>query len=464
MKRGLKITMALILVLALLGGCAPKTKEEIKIKNSVETNEGDRIQTQQNTSKTYSATPTPIETWAPYEYESMVNTIEPAEGSERFFNNLPDVPEGESIYDTTYLDFAFDTFKACCSKDKDENVLISPASLLFATELAASGANGETLDEINSVLFQGLSNEEAASYATAYYDKLNELSEGKLMIANGAFINSKYGNAVYQDYLDFVQQGYGAQIQTIDESSESVDLINRWISWNTRDKIPQIVDEIDPSTVMLLVNALSFESGWDEVVGTVDWEFYNSKGEVDEITMISSDENVYSSTKKMEGFIKYYHGNKFAFVGILPYDNEISANEFMQDFTADDYREFMNNIEYEKFDLLLPEFSYEYSNENIAGIFDEMGMHKAFIQGEADFSNTGNIDSIFISSIVHKTFIEVNREGTKVSAVTVVHEETYSAPPSISLDRPFVYMIVDTETMTPLFIGTVNSIDYQFPG
>ena len=93
-----------------------------------------------------------------------------------------------------------------------------------------------------------------------------------------------------------------------------------------------------------------------------------------------------------------------------------------------------------------------------------MGMHKAFIQGEADFSNTGNIDSIFISSIVHKTFIEVNREGTKVSAVTVVHEETYSAPPSISLDRPFVYMIVDTETMTPLFIGTVNSIDYQFPG
>ena len=459
MKRGLKITMALILVLALLGGCAPKNQEDETVTSLAP----DYSQHQQITEDEYSATPTPIETWAPYEYESMVKTIEPAEGSERFFNNLPDVPEGQSIYDTTYLDFAFNTFKACCT-DKDENVLISPASLMFATELAASGANGETLDEINSVLFSGLSNEEAASYATSYYEKLNELSNGKLMIANGAFINSEYGDSVYQDYLDFVQQGYGAQIQTIDSSSESVDLINRWVSWNTRDKIPQIVDNIDPSTVMILVNALSFESAWDKVEGTVDWEFYNSQGEIDYITMIDSEETAYSSTKKMEGFIKYYHGGDFAFVGILPYDNQISANEFMQDFTADDYREFFNNIEYEKFDLLLPEFSYEYSNENIAGIFEKMGMHKAFIQGEADFSNTGNIEDIFISSIVHKTFIEVNREGTKVSAATVVHEETYSMPTTLYLDRPFVYMIIDNKTKTPLFIGTVNSIDYHFPG
>ncbi|MBO7451560.1 MAG: hypothetical protein J6U54_14435 [Clostridiales bacterium] len=461
MKKAFKTATALLLVLALLGGCTSNTH-----KREDDDSKGHPDIYQETTKPTaidpYS-TPSPVETWAPYEYESLVNTIEPVEGNEKIFDNLSDIPEGQSIYDTAYLDFAFNSFKACCT-DRDENILISPASLLFSMELSASGANGETLDEINAVLFPGLSNEEAASYATSYYEKLNMLSEGHLMIANGAFINSEYGDSVYQDYLDFVQQRYGAQIQTVDSSPESVDLINRWVSWNTRDKIPEIVNEIDPSQVMLLVNALTFESGWMSVNDVEEGIFYNSLGEYDAVTYVTSEEYVYSSTPKVQGFIKYYSGGDFAFVGISPYDTSVSANEFMQDFTADDYREFIDNIENEKFDCMLPEFSYDYSNDDFVGIFDDMGVHKAFIPGEADFSNTGNIDGMYLSAVVHKTFIEVNREGTKVSATTTVSNQTYSAPPSVCLDHPFVYMIIDTETMVPLFIGTVNSIDYQFQG
>ena len=459
MKRGLKITTAVVLVLALLGGCAPKAEETETVFPS------DSYQTE----PTYTRPkPEPVETWAPYEFEAKAGTIEPVEGAERYFNNLPDVPEGQSIYDTTYLDFAFNTFKACCT-DKDENVLISPASLLFALELSACGADGETLNEINSALFPGLSNEEALSMSLSYYEKLNDLSEGKLLIANGVFINSEYGDSVYKDYLDLVEQGFGAQIQTIDSSSESVDLVNRWVYWNTRGMIPKIMDEIDPSQIMLIVNALTFESAWTRFYEESDIEynekFLNSKGEKDKVNMLESCESGYFETDKAVGFMKYYHDYNFAFIVMLPVDDSISANEFIQNFTSDDYREFINSMEIDDIECHFPEFSYEYTNENMIEVFYNMGIQKVFSPGEADLSNTSDIEGLYVSSFLHKTFIEVNRQGTWAAAVTTSGTAIYSAPPpSLWINRPFVYMIVDTETMTPLFIGTVNSIDYRFEG
>lgn len=459
MKRGLKVTMALILVLALLGGCAPVT-EETRTTYPIDTcYENDTLYTYPE--------PEPVETWAPYEFESKVDTIEPIEGEGKVFNNLSNEPLEQSIYDTAYLDYVFNTFKNCCT-DKDENVMISPASLLFALELSACGADGETLDEINSALFPGLSNEEALSISLSYYEMLNEFSEGKLLIANGVFLNSEYGDAVYKDYLDFVEQKFGAQIQTIDSSSESVDLVNRWVSWNTRGMIPEIIEEIDPSQVMLIVNALTFESAWGRLYEDCDIEdnlyFHNSKGENDTVNMLYSHESCFSETDKAKGFMKYYHNGKFAFLVMLPNDDSISANEFIQDFTSDDYRRFITNKDMNGVKCYFPEFSYEYTNENMMEIFKDMGIQKIFTPGEADLSNTSDIEGLYISSFLHKTFIEVNRQGTWAAAVSESGTAVYSLVPTIRVDRPFVFMIVDTETMIPIFIGTVNSIDYEFYG
>lgn len=459
MKRGLKISMALILVLALLGGCAPETEE------SEPTSTWDTCY-KNDTLYTYPE-PEPVETWASYEFESKVDTIEPIEGDYKVFNNLSDGPLEQSIYETAYLDFVFNTFKSSCT-DRDENVLISPASLLFALELSASGADGDTLDEINSALFPGLSNEEALNMSLSYYEMLNEFSEGKLLIANGVFLNSEYGDSVYKDYLDFVEQGFGAQIQTIDSSPESVDLVNRWVFWNTRGMIPKIMDEIDPSQIMLIVNALTFESAWGRLYEDCDIEhnlyFHNSKGENDTVNMLYSHESHFSETDKATGFLKYYHSRKFAFLVMLPNDDSISANEFIQDFTSDDYRRFITNMDMNGVKCYFPEFSYEYTNENMMEIFNDMGIQKIFTPGEADLSNTSDIEGLYISSFLHKTFIEVNRQGTWAAAVSESGTAVYSLVPTIRVDRPFVYMIVDVKTMTPLFIGTVNSVDYQFPG
>ena len=458
MKRGLKVTMALILTLALLGGCAPKTEETAPQDTLFQVIPKETYPKPQ---------PQPVETWAPYEFESKVDAIEPIEENDKVFNNLSDGPLEQTIYDSAYLDFVFNTFKRCCN-DKDENVMISPASLLFSLELSACGANGETLDEINSALFPGLSNEEALNMSLSYYEKLNEFSEGKLMIANGVFLNSEYGDSVYEDYLDFVEQGFGAQIQTIDSSPESVDLVNRWAYWNTRGMIPKIMDKIDPANVMIIANALSFESSWGKLYERedidFDVDFHNSKGEIDKVDMLNSEENRHSETDKAVGFMKYYQGYKFAFIVMLPNDDSISANEFIQDFTSDDYREFISNIETDKVDCCFPEFSYEYTNEDMIEIFNDMGIQKVFTSGEADLSNTSNIEDLYISSFLQKTFIEVNRHGTQAAAASSSVTTVYSAPLPVVVNRPFVYMIVDTETMIPIFIGTVNSIDYEFYG
>ena len=164
--------------------------------------------------------------------------------------------------------------------------------------------------------------------------------------------------------------------------------------------------------------------------------------------------------------MKKYEGGKYAFLAILPNDESVSANEFAAEFSAEDYEKFINSVscDYEVYSKM-PEFKTDYEillNDTLKN----MGCGDIFDGKKADLSGIAGLPGdLYVSKVIHKTHIEVDRNGTKAAAATVVMVD-YNGAISFSetdsrtviCDRPFVYAIVDTDTMAPIFVGTVNEI------
>ena len=149
---------------------------------------------------------------------------------------------------------------------------------------------------------------------------------------------------------------------------------------------------------------------------------------------------------------------------MLPKDRDIDSNEFLASFTSEDYKAFLNNRFSIDVEAYIPEFSFDYTDEELVTLLTGLGIRDAFDQEKADFGNIAEADVLYISKIVQKTHIELDREGTKAAAATAV-SMTYcdsidtTQPKTVRLDRPFVFMRVDSATDTPLFIGTVNTVN-----
>lgn len=379
------------------------------------------------------------------------------------YNNVPEVDRSETTIKAGYQKFVFGSFGKCC-EGTDENVMVSPASILFALEVAGAGAGGNTLNEINNTLVPGLTNEEALGFAVEYYKELDKA--GVLNVANGVFVNDDFADSIYEEYYDFIDEKFDAEIDVDKFDEDMVDSINEWCNDETDGMVPSLINSLDPTEKIFIVNTLAFEESWAKPYlekNVSDDIFTNSNGKEENISMMYSNEKAYLESDKAIGFIKSYSG-PYAFVAILPKDETISANEFMKDFTAEDYNEFLRSRHTSAIvHAYLPQFKSDYENSSFVNILKDLGMKDAFDPEKADFSNLSDSD-LYISRIIHKTHIEVDVNGTRAAAATgggaatasgTIIEEEYD----VRLDRPFAYAIVDSETGTPIFLGTVNSIN-----
>ncbi|MCR5618042.1 MAG: serpin family protein [Clostridiales bacterium] len=388
-------------------------------------------------------------------------------GSDNVFSDLEELSYKEAINDNGYLEFVFDFGGKSC-EGKSENVMVSPASLLFALQMAGSGAKGNTLDEISSVLVPGASNEEALGFTVDYYNTLADDKTGVLKVANAAFINSDLAPRIYEDYLDFISEELESEIYVAEMNQATLDDINEWVDDRTDGMIDKLVSSLDSDTAMVLLNAVVFNAQWENSYSDEDVlenrTFTDYKGQQEDVTLLYSLENNYYSTDKAIGFKKLYEGGDYAFIAILPNDRSIDANEFLASFTADDYREFLDSRYGTDVYAYIPEFSFDYSDGELVKLLSDLGISDAFDKYAADFGNIAEADELYISEIIQKTHIELDREGTKAAAATAV-VMTYcdsvdvSTPKEVRLDRPFVFAIVDTATDTPVFLGTVNSVN-----
>ncbi|MBP5186019.1 MAG: serpin family protein [Clostridiales bacterium] len=360
-----------------------------------------------------------------------------------------------------YSEFIFGLMKNCAEDSKGENVLISSDSILFALEMAAAGADGDTLTQMMNTMVPGAANDQAFRFGV---DRMNSLKNNSLQVANSVWLNEAKNDHVYEDYLDYVRQNFDAGVSVLPFDQSGIDTINQWVEEKTKNRIHDLINQLDTESLMVLVNAISFDGKWK--TGYEDYQvrtdvFTNGKGERSTQTFLSSTESLYLSNSEAQGFLKEYDDGKYAFMTILPNDESIDINEFMADMTPDEYWEFWESMDGSA-DVytMMPEFKAEYS-VSLPGILQEMGMTDAFDSEKADFSNMAKTQP-YITDVIHKTFIEVDRNGTKAAAATAVVVEDACAEPVVAREvicnRPYAYAIVDLETGLPVFLGTVEDV------
>ncbi len=352
--------------------------------------------------------------------------------------------------------FAAELFKDNYSKGK--TTLVSPLSVLTALALVQNGAQGDTLAQLEQAL-GGIDRDTLNAYMRAYCDFLTESEE--LKIANSVWTDSSA--EAKRDFLQKAVDSYSAQLFSAPLSDpKTVESINSWVKKNTDGMIPKIIEKADRYAVMMLVNAIAFDAKWETPYKRSDiekLEFTSYSGSKKKTDFMCSTENVYLKDGGAVGFMKPYKNGRFAFAALLP-DENTGIDDYVASLSGDKLMKIFSSAKRgNEVNVKMPKFRAEYSTQLIDTL-KKMGVKDAFDSKTADFSSLIENRDAYIATVVHKTFIEVDENGTRAAASTLVGADTMSLmePYSVCLNRPFVYMIVDTETNLPLFIGVQTEI------
>lgn len=362
------------------------------------------------------------------------------------------------------LDFSIDFFKH--QIEDDENTIVSPQSLYFALGMTINGANGDTQQELINTLCKGSDLQEFNDNISAL---INQTDTKTCNIANSIWLRDVQDLSLNSEFKKSSEEYFKSEIYTKKFDGKFVDTVNKWVSKNTDGMIDTILNEVpSEDTMMYLINAICFDAKWndkyDDVQINENGKFTNSKGDIQDVVMLNSTEDTYLCDEQSTGFLKYYLGGKYAFMGILP-NEDVSINDYMESLTGDSfinlYRSKIsgNSVNVK---VTIPEFKYT-SEYLLNDTLKDMGISSAFDEFSADFSNMidSNTYKLYMGKVIQKAYIQVDRNGTKASAITSISMneatamlETYQ----VYLDRPFIYAIMDTDTELPIFMGVVNNI------
>ena len=367
----------------------------------------------------------------------------------------------DDTFKNAYDNFSVELLKKCF--DGKSDTLISPLSVSTALTMTANGAAGQTKDEMEKVLGNGISLDELNKYLSAFGSSPASGDDFKLNIANSIWFRDEENRlTVEKDFLQTNADYFGASIYKRAFDNATCEEINNWVNDNTDGMINNILDNIPDEAIMYLINAVSFDAQWENIYSEsdiTDGKFTNSEEKLMKVTMMCSGESTYLESDGCKGFIKQYKGGKYSFAAILP-GGDIES--FITSLSGDKLSKILGSAENCDVEVKLPKFSYEYSSD-LNDALSQLGMPTAFDAGNADFSGIGRstAGNISIGKVIHKTKIAVDEKGTKAGAAALVETVDSCAPiydKSVILNRPFMYMILDNETMLPLFTGVYTGV------
>ena len=366
----------------------------------------------------------------------------------------------DDAFKNSSADFAIKLFQQ--TRDGNKNSLISPLSVMLALSMAANGAKRETLAQMESLLGGDIPMETLNEYLYSYIKALPSEKTAKLNIANSIWFRDN-GFTAEKAFLQKNADYYGAAAYKSPFDEKTLRDINNWVKKNTDGMIEKIIDNIDSDAVMYLINTVLFDAEWENIYKKDeirDGTFTALDGTKRTVLMMHSAEQRYLDDGKATGFIKPYK-NGYSFVALLPNGN-ISLSDYVASMTGKSFVDTIKNAKDVSVETAIPKFSYDYDVE-MSGALKALGMLLPFDAEKADFSALGHSDSgnIFISRVLHKAYIAVDEKGTKAGAATAVGTNVMSDTVGIyrvTLDRPFVYAIIDDATGLLVFIGAVTDI------
>jgi len=345
-----------------------------------------------------------------------------------------------------------------------ENIFISPASIITALAMSYNGAEAETREAMEKTLgFEGMTREEGnGAFADLLTILHNPDPEVEMAVANSLW--ARDGVDFKEEFLQRNKDFFDAKVSSLDfDDPGAAETINKWVKDKTGGAIDDIVEPpIDPLTVLFLINAIYFNGEWSEPFDpelTREIPFYLSDGsQRKHPVMFREGDFNYLETELFQAVrLPYGKNERLGMYVFLP-SKEATLEGFMEELNPGTWTDWTASFSNREGELGLPRFEFEYEASLIDPL-KALGMEIAFDDTAADFSSMRDIPPrLYISDVKHKSFIEVNEEGTEAAAATSVEIRLESARPdhfTMIADRPFFFAITDEQTGVILFMGAL---------
>ncbi len=343
----------------------------------------------------------------------------------------------------------------------NQNVFISPLSIAYALGMTLNGAGGNTYDSIKNTLdLSSLSSDEINQNYKSLMQLLMGLDQKVIFkIANSIWYRNDL--PVENDFIDVNKKYFDAQVSGLDFGApDAAQIINNWVDQSTNGKIKTIVPAPIPKlVVMYLTNAIYFKGTWT-------YQFAPNQTKDDKFTLPNGSQQI-CKMMSISGDFKYfedeqlqlielpYGDKKFSMTIVLPKGDK-NIDEFVAGLSVFRWNSLIQNLRLKEGALLLPKFKIEFK-KSLKDVLKAMGMDIAFDPHRANFSKISKTGDLHITDVLHKTYVDVNEEGTEAAAVTSVEigitsiQETFF----MRVDRPFFFVIRENHTLSLIFMGKI---------
>jgi serpin B len=358
-------------------------------------------------------------------------------------------------------EFAFDLYGQL--RNKDGNLFFSPESISMALAMTYAGARGETADEMAKTLHFTLPPNKLHPTYAALIRELN--GEGKkrgykLSIANALW--GQKGEGFKDDFIKLTHDNYGAGLREVDFAHAAEEVrqeINTWVEKQTQDRIKDLLQPgtVDAMTRLVLTNAIYFKGDWSSQFKkdrTREEEFDDGTGTKTKTPLMQQRARFrYFDAGNLQVLEMPYAGKDLSMVVLLPRKSDGLA-ELEKLLSADQHAGWLAKAREEEVEVTLPKFKTT-SKFDLNDQLSALGMKKAFIAGQANFSGMNGREDLYLGFVLHKAYVDVNEEGTEAAAATGVGVKALALPkyPVFRADHPFVFLIRDTHTGGILFLG-----------
>jgi serine protease inhibitor len=356
--------------------------------------------------------------------------------------------------------FAFTLFERLNAAQPDANVFVSPLSVTFSLGLAMNGANSTTFDQMRQTL----------GFGAAELEEINDGYRGLLALEAGLDPSTTFdiANSVWyrqdfnvnQSFIDQVKEVFDAEVRASPFNDATKTEVNSWVSSATNGKIPTILEEIDPDDLMFLINAIYFKGSWRD-------QFDKARTTSQAFASIAGQQMVPMMVRgEGEGKLRFgvtpdarigeltYGNGAFVMTIALPND-PAGIDELVAGLDTASWSALLGTMTETDYEVRLPKFKLEYERELKEDLI-ALGMQVPFTDA-ADFSRM-TPSGVYIAFVKHKTYVDVNEEGTEAAAVTNTGMRPTSLPPCLCVDRPFVFAIRERFSGTILFMGKIVRI------
>ncbi|KAG5841225.1 hypothetical protein ANANG_G00197300 [Anguilla anguilla] len=359
------------------------------------------------------------------------------------------------------LDFAFHLYKHISAQpdSQSKNVFFSPLSVSVALAALSLGARGKTHQQ----LFEGLGfnstdiTEEEVNQAFQHiHHNLNEKSDVNL--GNALFIGQDFKPR--PEFLESMKRYYQSEGFSTDfgKTEQAKEQINKYVDEKTKGKITQLVEEVDPLTVMYLINYMYFKGKWEipfDPKKTVEDNFHvDDKTTVPVQMMYAKDDfRVFHDEEISTHVLRLHYSESVSMMLVLPENGLQGLEEVV---CKDHLWKWIKSAKKRKYIVHVPKLSLKTSYQ-LKAILSEMGITDIF-EDAADLTGISEQGNLVVSKVLHKATLDVDEAGTTATAATgveIAERGIVIDPPAMKFDRPFMVFLLSRETRSILFMGKI---------